>query len=198
MCWAGRSSANSDAKPLSPPGIRSPPSAPIIKPDIGPSTPAAPPAGSGTVRKKSSPSAAAAPLAPSLGEGQRRSPPTSLLGEKEGRDTLSPSPVTPGEGRGESSLMPPKASGGPRNEKVHKEVRNMNVLGVTLARAGSVGLRNKHLLPLLGRPVIEYTFDHAAVANRLTRVVVSTDCPGVARLAEKRGFEVIDRPACLA
>jgi len=74
----------------------------------------------------------------------------------------------------------------------------MNVLGVILARAGSVGLKNKHLLPLLGRPVIEYTFDHAAAANRLSRVVVSTDCPGVTRLAERRGLQVIERPACLA
>ena len=41
----------------------------------------------------------------------------------------------------------------------------MNVLGVILARAGSAGLKNKHLLPLLGRPVIEYTFDHARQAE---------------------------------
>jgi len=74
----------------------------------------------------------------------------------------------------------------------------MNVLGIVLARAGSQGLRNKHLLPLLGRPVIEYTFDHAQAANRLNRVVVSTDCPGVARLAERRGLQVIDRPPYLA
>jgi CMP-N-acetylneuraminic acid synthetase len=70
-------------------------------------------------------------------------------------------------------------------------------LAVILARAGSVGLPSKHLLPLLGRPVIEYTFDHAAAAA-LTRIVVSTDCLGVAKLAEVRGLTVIDRPAALA
>ena len=37
----------------------------------------------------------------------------------------------------------------------------MNTLGVILARAGSVGLASKHLKLLLGRPMIEYTFDHA-------------------------------------
>jgi CMP-N,N'-diacetyllegionaminic acid synthase len=74
----------------------------------------------------------------------------------------------------------------------------MNALGIILARAGSVGLPGKHLLPLLGRPVIEFTLDHAAAARRLTRVVVSTDCPGVRRAAERRGIPVIQRPPELA
>src|SRR5437588_436764 len=55
----------------------------------------------------------------------------------------------------------------------------MNTLGVILARAGSVGLANKHLRLLLGRPVIEYTFDHIFNSTLLNHVVVSTDCPGV-------------------
>ncbi len=74
----------------------------------------------------------------------------------------------------------------------------MTTLGVILARAGSVGLTDKHVRPLLGRPVIEYTFDHAAAADRLDRVVVSTDSAGVKRLARAAGLDVIDRPAELA
>jgi CMP-N,N'-diacetyllegionaminic acid synthase len=74
----------------------------------------------------------------------------------------------------------------------------MTTLGVILARAGSVGLTDKHLRPLLGRPVIEYTFGHAADASLLDRVVVSTDSPGVKQLALRHGLEVIDRPAELA
>src|SRR5271167_3577029 len=74
----------------------------------------------------------------------------------------------------------------------------MNVLGVILARAGSQGLTGKHLRPLLGRPVIEYTFDHAKSARLLTRTVVSTDCPRIAQLARSSGFQVIERPAELA
>ncbi len=74
----------------------------------------------------------------------------------------------------------------------------MTTLGVILARAGSVGLTDKHVRPLLGRPVIQYTFDHAARADRLDRVVVSTDSPGVKRLAHAAGLDVIDRPAELA
>jgi len=74
----------------------------------------------------------------------------------------------------------------------------MNVLGVILARAGGVGLRNKHLVELLGRPVIEYTFDHARQATWLSRLVVSSDCPRVRRLAEAHGLATIVRPAELA
>ncbi|HVT90342.1 MAG TPA: acylneuraminate cytidylyltransferase family protein [Tepidisphaeraceae bacterium] len=74
----------------------------------------------------------------------------------------------------------------------------MNVLGVILARAGSQGLKNKHLLPLLDRPVISYTFDHARQATRLAHIVVSTDCPEIQILAADAGFDVIDRPSELA
>ena len=74
----------------------------------------------------------------------------------------------------------------------------MNVLAVILARAGSAGLKNKHLLPLVGKPVIAYTFEHARAARLLSRVVVSSDCPDVLRLAGAAGFETIVRPAGLA
>jgi len=74
----------------------------------------------------------------------------------------------------------------------------MNILAVILARAGSQGLPNKHLLPLLGKPVIQYTFDHARSARLLSRVVVSSDSPDVLRLGAAAGFETIVRPAGLA
>lgn len=74
----------------------------------------------------------------------------------------------------------------------------MKTLGVILARGGSVGLANKHLLPLLGRPVIEYTFDHVRAARRLTRTVVSSDSAEILKLAERHGLETVRRPAELA
>ena len=76
--------------------------------------------------------------------------------------------------------------------------KHMKTLGVILARGGSVGLKNKHLLPLLGWPVIAYTFDHARAARSLDRVVVSTDDAKILRLAHGRGFEVVERPGELA
>lgn len=74
----------------------------------------------------------------------------------------------------------------------------MYTLGVILARGGSLGLPGKHLLPLLGRPVIDYTIDHALAAARLHRVVVSSDCPRVLAHAAARGLDTIVRPASLA
>lgn len=73
----------------------------------------------------------------------------------------------------------------------------MLTLGVILARAGSKGLANKHLIELLGRPVVDYTIEHA-LASRLSGIVVSTDCPGVKAIAQSRGVRVVDRPAELA
>lgn len=74
----------------------------------------------------------------------------------------------------------------------------MDVLAVIMARAGSVGLPGKSLRPLLGRPVIAYTFDHARSAGRVTRSVVSSDDPGILALARQEGFDIIERPAELA
>jgi N-acylneuraminate cytidylyltransferase len=74
----------------------------------------------------------------------------------------------------------------------------MRVLTVILARAGSRGLKDKHLLPLLDRPVIAYTFDHAWPLKQLGPVVVSSDCPNIRKLGEAAGFYSLDRPARLA
>jgi len=74
----------------------------------------------------------------------------------------------------------------------------MRILTVILARAGSRGLKDKHLRPLLGRPVIAYTLDHARPLKERGPVVVSSDCPEVRRLGEAAGYYSIDRPSRLA
>jgi CMP-N-acetylneuraminic acid synthetase len=74
----------------------------------------------------------------------------------------------------------------------------MFTLGVILARGGSQGLRDKHLLPLLARPMIDYTMDHAQSSRRLSMTVVSSDCPRILALARARQFETVVRPAELA
>jgi len=74
----------------------------------------------------------------------------------------------------------------------------MKILGIILARAGSEGLKDKHLLPLLGRPVITYTFEHARRARRISRVVVTTDSAHIRQLAQRAMLETINRPAELA
>lgn len=74
----------------------------------------------------------------------------------------------------------------------------MNVLGVILARAGSKGLPGKCLRPLLGRPLIAYSFDHALRSQRLTAVLLSTDSEEAKTLARRSQIFVVDRPAELA
>ncbi len=75
---------------------------------------------------------------------------------------------------------------------------SMDVLGIILARAGSKGLPDKCIRLLLGRPLIEYTFDHALASKRLTALLLTTDCAPAKELARKRGIDTIDRPPSLA
>lgn len=72
------------------------------------------------------------------------------------------------------------------------------VLGVILARAGSKGLPDKCGRPLLGRPVISYTFEHAGQCQLIDAVVLTTDSGVLKNLAVCAGVEVIDRPPSLA
>ncbi len=72
------------------------------------------------------------------------------------------------------------------------------ILAVILARAGSKGLPNKCVVPLLGKPMIVYTFEHAKTAETLDGIALTTDSPQAAALARQHGIDVIDRPADLA
>lgn len=74
----------------------------------------------------------------------------------------------------------------------------MATLGIVLARAGSQGLKDKHLRRLIDKPVIEYTFDHARTSRLITNTVVTSDSPEILRLATEAGFLTIRRPAHLA
>jgi len=71
-------------------------------------------------------------------------------------------------------------------------------LGVILARAGSKGLPDKCVRPVLGRAMIHYTFDHALASRLLDGVVLTTDSDAATELAHQRGVETIARPPELA
>jgi CMP-N,N'-diacetyllegionaminic acid synthase len=74
----------------------------------------------------------------------------------------------------------------------------VEVLGVIPARGGSKGIPHKNLAPLGGRPLIAHTVDAARASRRLTRTVVSTDDPEIARAARALAVEVpFLRPAHL-
>jgi N-acylneuraminate cytidylyltransferase len=74
----------------------------------------------------------------------------------------------------------------------------MNILAVILARAGSKGLPDKCVLPLCGRPVLAYTISHAQQSRLVTDVVLTTDSPEAASVAQTGGIQVIERPGELA
>lgn len=74
----------------------------------------------------------------------------------------------------------------------------MPILCVILARAGSKGLPRKNVLPLMGKPLIAWTIEHARASRRVDRIVLSTDGPEIAQIGRDYGVEVIDRPADLA
>lgn len=72
-------------------------------------------------------------------------------------------------------------------------------LGVIPARGGSKGIPRKNLYPLLGRPLISYTFEAAKGSKYLNRIILSTDDEEIAALGRSYAVEVpFIRPARLA
>lgn len=86
-----------------------------------------------------------------------------------------------------------RKTGETRNEKGAKGMMAIT-LGVILARGGSKGVPAKNLQPLLGKPLVEYTIDAAFAADRIDRLVLSTEDTKIAAIAEARGVEVVMRP----
>ncbi|MFH1449310.1 MAG: hypothetical protein ABIG09_02745 [bacterium] len=76
--------------------------------------------------------------------------------------------------------------------------KKANIVGVITARGGSKGLKNKNILPLLGKPVIYHTIEKAIESKLLDRIVCSTDDDRIASIVKKYGIEVIRRPKELA
>jgi CMP-N-acetylneuraminic acid synthetase len=66
----------------------------------------------------------------------------------------------------------------------------LRVLGLVLARGGSKGVPRKNIHLLAGQPLIAYTARAAIAATRLSRIVVSTDDPEIAKVAERWLLEV--------
>jgi len=66
----------------------------------------------------------------------------------------------------------------------------MNAVALVPARAGSERVRGKNVRPLRGHPLLAYTIAAARRSERFEAVVVSTDSPDVARVAEHYGAQV--------
>ena len=65
-----------------------------------------------------------------------------------------------------------------------------NILGVTLARGGSKGIKNKNLAKINGKPLIYYTIKEVKKSKNITNYIVSTDSLKIKGIAEKYKAEV--------
>ncbi|HWQ84211.1 MAG TPA: acylneuraminate cytidylyltransferase [Anaerolineales bacterium] len=71
----------------------------------------------------------------------------------------------------------------------------MKCLAIIPARGGSKGIPRKNIRPLAGKPLLAYNIEAARASRYIQRVVVSTDDPEIARVAQQSGAEVVWRPA---
>ena len=75
----------------------------------------------------------------------------------------------------------------------------MRAIAFIFARGGSKGLPGKNIRPLAGKPLLAWSIEHARAADRIDRVIVSTDSEEIAAVARDFGADVpFMRPAELA
>lgn len=75
----------------------------------------------------------------------------------------------------------------------------MKILGLITARGGSKGVPRKNIRLLGGKPLLAYTAEAALRAEKLSRVVLSTEDEEIAETGRKYGLDVpFMRPAHLA
>ena len=67
-------------------------------------------------------------------------------------------------------------------------------IAIITARAGSKSILNKNVMPIEGRPVIEYVIEAVQRAKKIDGVYCSTDGELIASVCRKNGCEVIPRP----
>ena len=53
------------------------------------------------------------------------------------------------------------------------------ILAITLARAGSKGVKNKNIKKILGKPLIYYTIKEALKSNLISDYIISTDSKNI-------------------
>ncbi|MGE3776359.1 MAG: acylneuraminate cytidylyltransferase family protein, partial [Pirellulaceae bacterium] len=66
----------------------------------------------------------------------------------------------------------------------------MRVVGIVTARGGSKGIPCKNIHVLCGKPLIQYTAEAALAAQRLNRVILTTDDEEIANVGRRCGLEV--------
>ena len=67
---------------------------------------------------------------------------------------------------------------------------SINILGVTLARGGSKGIKNKNLVKINNKPLIYYTIKEVKKSKKITKYIISTDSKKIKKVAEKYKVQV--------
>lgn len=63
----------------------------------------------------------------------------------------------------------------------------MKILAIIPARAGSKGVKNKNIIDLCGKPLIQYTIDEVKKVSGIDRILVSTESAKIKEVADKFG-----------
>ena len=66
----------------------------------------------------------------------------------------------------------------------------LDAVGFIFARGGSKGLPGKNIMTLYGKPLLGWAIEQAKSISRIRRVIVSTDCTEIAKIAKFYGAEV--------
>lgn len=74
----------------------------------------------------------------------------------------------------------------------------MKILAIIPARGGSKGIPRKNVVPIGGRPLIDYSIQAALASTLVNRLVVSTDHMEIEQVALKAGAEVVKRPESIS
>ena len=82
--------------------------------------------------------------------------------------------------------------------KKKKLLRSKKILGVILARGNSKGIKNKNLLKIHKKTLVEIAIDNAKKSKKLTRLFFSSDSDKLIKLAKKKMNVPYKRPKKLA
>lgn len=72
-------------------------------------------------------------------------------------------------------------------------MKDLRILAVIPARAGSKGIPNKNIRFVNGKPLVAYAIENAKKSKLITDIVVSTDSPEVKIIAKQMGVNCKDR-----
>lgn len=70
----------------------------------------------------------------------------------------------------------------------------MNVCAIIPARGGSKGIHKKNLVKVCGKPLIEWSIEHAIRAKRVNSVWITSDSDEILSIAKSAGANTIKRP----